>query len=300
MTNLEDDLAAARRWYAEDLRIAAGVRSKSLIDAFASVPRERFVGPAPWHILSPRIGGIDVSALNYQTIVENDPRILYHDILVALDKERQINNGQPSFWAVNFDSLNVATGEDVLHVGCGTGYYSAVLAEMAGPNASVVAVEVDDALAARADAALSAWRNVSVKKCDGATYDAGPVDAIVVNAGVTHPLALWLDRLKPGGRMLLPLTTEGPRSGAGLGAMFLVTRLDTGFALRAVCPTAIINFAGARDARANAQLLDAFQKKRDRLGSLKSLRRDPHAESAECWLHGDGFCLSTAEPGTVH
>jgi protein-L-isoaspartate(D-aspartate) O-methyltransferase len=29
--------------------------------------------------------------------------------------------------------------------------------------------------------------------------------------------------------------------------------------------------------------------------SVRSLRRDPHDADATCWLHGDGFCLSTVE-----
>jgi protein-L-isoaspartate(D-aspartate) O-methyltransferase len=297
---MEDDLSAARRWYAEDLRLAAAVQSSALVEAFATVPREVFVGPAPWHVLSPRIGGLDPTQLVYRTIEENDPRILYHDMLVALDKERKINNGQPSFWAINFDAVAVTRGDAVVHIGCGTGYYTAILAEMAGPHGVVMAVELDDALVQRAKKSLSAWSNVTVQHADGATYDRGPVDVIVVNAGMTHPLPLWLDRLKPRGRLLLPLTVEGPIAGSGLGWMFLITRTDRTFALRVVCPTGIIHFTGARDAGANARLETAFRQKRGALASLRSLRQDPHDESPECWLHSDAFCLSLADTATVH
>ena len=48
-----DPIAAARRSYAEELRLTAHVRSPAVIAAFAAVPRERFVGPGPWHVLSP-------------------------------------------------------------------------------------------------------------------------------------------------------------------------------------------------------------------------------------------------------
>lgn len=297
---MEDNLKAARRWYAEDLRLAANVKSEALIDAFAAVPREIFIGPAPWHIMSPRIGGLDPAHLAYRQVDDNDPRVLCHDVLVALDKDRRINNGQPSFWAINFDAVDVQRGDAVLHVGCGTGYYSAILAEMTGPEGSVTALEIDDALAPRAAAALGAWGNVAVKHCDGATFDAGPMDVIVVNAGMTHPLLSWVEMLKPRGRLLLPLTVDGPIAGSGLGAMFVIMRTANGFAARVVCPTGIIHFTGARDAAANARLEDAFRQKRGALASLRSLRRDVHDEGPDCWLHGDAFCFSRAEPDTVH
>jgi protein-L-isoaspartate(D-aspartate) O-methyltransferase len=47
------DLQTARRRFAEELRVAANVRSLAVVEAFATVPRERFVGPGPWRIRSP-------------------------------------------------------------------------------------------------------------------------------------------------------------------------------------------------------------------------------------------------------
>ncbi|MGY2932081.1 protein-L-isoaspartate O-methyltransferase [Bradyrhizobium sp. GM6.1] len=50
---MDDTLAAARRWYAEDLRYKVPIlRNPRLIEAFASVPREQFVGPGTWRIIS--------------------------------------------------------------------------------------------------------------------------------------------------------------------------------------------------------------------------------------------------------
>src|SRR5580704_17550646 len=46
-------IATARRWFAEELRHTAHVCSESVIEAFATVPREHFAGPGPWRILSP-------------------------------------------------------------------------------------------------------------------------------------------------------------------------------------------------------------------------------------------------------
>ena len=72
-------------------------------------------------------------------------------------------------------------------------------------------------LAEKARAALSGWHQVQVSNTDGAQTAFDPVDVIIVSAGATHPLPSWLNALRPGGRLLFPMTTP-PR---GLGAMLL-------------------------------------------------------------------------------
>jgi len=47
---------------------------------------------------------------------------------------------------------------------------------------------------------------VTVLACDGATIDPGECDAMLINAGVTHPNVLWLDRQRESGRLVVPLT----------------------------------------------------------------------------------------------
>lgn len=113
----EDRLAAARRWFAEELRHTARLRSPAVVEAFARVPRERFAGPGPWRVLSPM-----AMAAGYWSIDDADPRHLCHDVLVAIDEARRLNNGQPSLWAALYDRLGLAAGGHVMHVGAGTGY----------------------------------------------------------------------------------------------------------------------------------------------------------------------------------
>jgi len=112
---------------------------------------------------------------------------------------------------------------------------------------------------------------------------------IVASAGATHPLPAWIDALKPGGRLLFPMTvTRGP------GGMLLVTRLDGDeFSARFLCAAAFYEFAGARDPDVSSRLEQALT--RDRGAGVKSLRRAPHPEEETCWLHGDGWCLSRRE-----
>ncbi|HTN73046.1 MAG TPA: hypothetical protein VMO00_18340 [Methylomirabilota bacterium] len=47
------DIDVARAYYAEELRAVANLQSEALVRAFAKVPREHFLGPGPWQILSP-------------------------------------------------------------------------------------------------------------------------------------------------------------------------------------------------------------------------------------------------------
>jgi len=95
------DLTQARRFFAEELRAAAPIRrNESVVEAFATVPRERFLGPGPWRIIPPKW-----MAAAYET-PDSDPRRVYHDVLVAIDPARSLNNGEPGLWARLFDQLD--------------------------------------------------------------------------------------------------------------------------------------------------------------------------------------------------
>ncbi len=288
---MSDQVAAARRAYAEELRFTAGLRSPAVIDAFATVPRERFLGPGPWRIKSPmRLG-------EYWTTDDADPRSVYHGVLVAVDEARNINNGQPMLWAFLFDRLGIGAAERVAHLACGTGYYTAIMAELVGPAGTIAAVEIDAALAEKARVALAPWPQVAVRNADGATIALDPADVVVASAGATHPLASWLDALKPGGRLLFPMTSnEGP------GGMLLVTRQGSAaaaYAARFLSYAAFIDFSGARDPEVSPRLAAALT--RDRGGAaVRSLRRAAHTEEESCWLHGEGWCLSRLDPAEPH
>ncbi len=274
-------IETARRFYAEDLRFKTRMSSPALFAAFATLPRERFVGPGPWRI---QTGG------ELWTTGDSDPRNVYHDTLIALDETRRINNGQPSLWAYYFDRLGVQPGDRVLHLGCGTGYYTAILAELTGPRGSIAAVEIDEALAERARAALAPWPQVAVLCADGTRGPFDAADAIVVSAGATHPLPAWLDALAPDGRLLFPLTAN-----EGFGVMALLTHTGPGgFAASLQGGVAFIEFQGARDMETGKRLAEALQQKG--ASRVRSLRRDAHEQDESCWLHGEGWCFSFHEP----
>jgi protein-L-isoaspartate(D-aspartate) O-methyltransferase len=282
------DIAVGRRWFAEELRYVARVRTPAVVAAFANVPREQFAGPGPWRLLSP------MYLSDYWTTDDADPRHLYHDVLIAIDETRRLNNGQPSLWAFLYDQLGLAAGDHVVHVGIGTGYYTAILADIVGRDGCVTAVEIDAELADRARANLvPAWPQVHVVAADGFTYrPERPADAIIINAGVTHLSLVWLDSLaKDGGRLLVPLTNADR-----FGTFVLITR-DKGnqhcYAARNVCRTGIIDCVGGRDSEAEARLTAALRKSQF-APPIQSLRRPPDEPDETCWLAGDGWWLSTA------
>jgi protein-L-isoaspartate(D-aspartate) O-methyltransferase len=285
-------LEECRRFYAEEVRLAAAVRSAALVEAFARVPRERFLGPGPWQIASADTG---VGGVAYTATEDDDPRRICHNVPVALDVARNLNNGHPATLAKWIDALDLKQGDRVYHLGCGVGYYTAIIAHVVGSTGHVTAAEVDAGLAARAKENLAPYPAVEVRAGDGAAIDPGPCDAILVNAGVTHPLPAWLDRLREGGRMVIPLTVAmGPQTTTtlGKGVALKITRQAGAFPAQVISVVAIYSCANARDPRLEPLLAKAFGS--GAMFRLKSVRRDAHDQADTCALHGEAVCLSTA------
>lgn len=291
------DLDHIRRRYAEEIRDVLKRRFRidvpsDLIDAFAKVPREQFLGPGPWLIRGTRnnIRQRFTCWLHRSDPTNDwttaDPKHLYsHGAIVAIDADRGLNNGQPSALATWIYFLELQQGDRVLHVGCGVGYYTAIMAEIVGPTGHVVGIEIDPELASRSSQNLAHFDHVEVVHGDGGESVGGPYDAVLINAGVTHPRPIWLDSLQPGGHMIIPLTTENGRGGV-LG----VKHEPQGYAARFILTTQIFDCVGGRDAELSERLHDRFARREWR---VQSLRRDPHEPSNTCWLHGAGFCLSS-------
>lgn len=292
---MSDPLALQRRFFAEEIEAVACLRTPALVEALATVPRERFLAPGPWKVASqgdfqsgPRMPD------TWRSTPDADPRHVCHNISVSIDAGRQLFNGQPGLLCSWIDMLNLAPGARILHVGCGVGYYSALMAHVVGAGGRVVAVEVDGGLAERAAAALAPWTQIEVRHGDGRLGPReGEFDAILVNAGVTHPEACWLDGLSRNGRLLLPLTVSMPAMGSlGKGPALLLTNDGEGGSLgaRPVGFVAIYSAVGLRDETLNRLLGEAM--KAGPFPPVKKLRRDAHDASPACWLHGGGFCLS--------
>ena len=277
-------LEACRTLFAELITAMAGVPKSRLTSAFAATPRERYLGPGPWKVFTGR---------GYTQTPSGDPTFLYQDVVVALEEERGINNGQPALHALCLAALRVKEGESVVHIGAGTGYYTAVLAELTGVTGKVFAYEIAQSLAQRATRNLADLPNVAVYQRSGAEGLLPDCEAIYVSAGATAPLDTWLDALRPGGRLLFPLTPDGSGEIPGLGGMLLVTRgKEERFDARFLCPVMFIPCVGARDRQTAIRLAEAF--KRGDSGKVRSLRRRAPPDET-CWCSGNGWWLSTSE-----
>lgn len=279
------DLELRRQFFAEEIAAVSNLKTPRLIEALASLPREKFLRPGPWLVRAEAdFGGA-------RTTADSEVQHVYHNYSIAIDAARQLFNGAPGIVAASIDALSLAPGDRVLHVGAGLGYYSGLMARVVGEPGRVVAVEVDAALASEARANLAAVPWVDVRLGDATGLAGESFDAILVSAGVTHPQRTWIDALALGGRMVLSLTATIPAMGPigkGFSAVFTKTGNDT-LSARVLAMTAIYSGVGLRDEGLNTQLGQAMM--RTPLPRFSRLRIDAHVPSASCWLHSEGFCL---------
>jgi protein-L-isoaspartate(D-aspartate) O-methyltransferase len=174
---VEPEFRGARLRLVEDIR-AKGIRDLAVLRAFEKVPRHQFVPTGIRHRA-------------------------YEDTPLPIGNGQTIS--QPFIHAHYLELLNLKGTEKVLEIGTGTGYQTALLAQLVP---QVFSVERIAALSAQAKANLDKLgiNNVSLCVGDGTlgwkAY--APFDAILVSAGspsVPQPL---LDQLSDGGRLLIP------------------------------------------------------------------------------------------------
>jgi protein-L-isoaspartate(D-aspartate) O-methyltransferase len=172
-------LAIAReRMVADQLR-ARGITDPRVLTAMGRVPRHRFVEEA----LAGRA---------------------YGDYPLPIGEKQTIS--QPYMVALMTQALELGGGERVLEVGTGSGYQTAILAELAG---KVYSVERIRALADRARAILEelGYYNVLIRVGDGTLgwREEAPFDAVLVTAAAPEVPAPLVEQLKPGGRLVIPV-----------------------------------------------------------------------------------------------
>ncbi len=166
----------------------------------------------------------------------------------------------PSYHALLMAHAGIQPGDHVVHIGAGVGYYTAIMAHLAGATGRVTAIEFDPALAERAALNLSNTGNVQVHEGDGFAMPFEQADVIYVNAGATHPADNWLDGLNDGGRLILPLTAKKtlPLGDTGPitqhGAAFRIERNGADYLANWICGVGVYPCEGGAMRRRRSRL----------------------------------------------
>ena len=276
-----------RRFFAEEIQVVANIRTPAIVEALATVPREAFLPPGPWMIRGE--GDIRGGA---RLTPGDDPRFASHNVAVGIEPDRMLFNGAPGLLAMAIDALEAKAGDHALHLGAATGYYSAILASVLGPSGRLLALEVDEGLAARARKNLESAPQAEVRASDACAAFDETFDVALINAGLTHMPAHLLDAMRPGGRIVAPITASMPAMG-NIGKGLLIRTTNSGgdrWPVQVLTFVAIYSAIGLRDEALNAAIGQALA--RHPFPPVKSLRRDVHDAEASCWCHSAGACLS--------
>lgn len=181
MSEAETD--ALREAMIEAHLIARGISEPAVLDAFAAVPRERFVRT-------------------------QDAPYAYEDTALPFGGPGEtISQPYVVAWMAELAGIGAAT--KLLEIGCGSGYAAAIFA---AAGARVTSLERNGALARAARVRLVDW-DVVVHEADGwfGWPDGAPFDAIVISAAVATVSDAWLAQLAPGGRLVVPVGTDDQR-----------------------------------------------------------------------------------------
>jgi protein-L-isoaspartate(D-aspartate) O-methyltransferase len=187
-----DPFERKRRSMVKEQLMARNIRDPRTLDAMRRVPREKFV------------------AEKYRVRA-------YDDCPLPIGADQTIS--QPYMVALMTEALQLKGTETVLEIGTGSGYQTAILAELAG---QVFSIERLPALADKAEAVL--WKlgytNIAVLVGDGSMGDPdhAPFSAILVTAGSPEIPASLKEQLVEGGRLVIPVGSRGYQE------LFRVTR----------------------------------------------------------------------------
>jgi len=115
---------------------------------------------------------------------------------------------QPYIVALMTELLDLRPASRVLEIGTGSGYQTAVLAQLAS---EVYTVEIIPALAQQALETLAGYRNVHGKVGDGylGWPEAAPFDAIMVTCAPDNVPPILIEQLREGARLVIPVGDSG-------------------------------------------------------------------------------------------
>jgi len=190
---ISDTFTLIRNKMVEDQIVRRGVKDQRVLDAMRRVPRHLFVPP-------------ELELYSYD------------DRPLSIGEDQTIS--QPYIVAFMTEQLFLTGKERVLEIGTGSGYQTAVLAEIVE---EVYTVEIKKVLAKRAQAALDqlAYSNIKSKCSDGylGYKQHAPFEAIMITAAPKQVPKPLVEQLTIGGRMIVPIGTL-------FQELVLITRVD--------------------------------------------------------------------------
>ena len=200
----------------EQQLLSRGITDPRVIDAMERVPRQQFVpsDQRPW---------------------------AFEDRPLPIGYRQTIS--QPYIVAFMTQALNLDSDARLLEIGTGSGYQTAVLAEVAR---QVYSIEIVPELADQAKKTLSelGYQNVHLREGDGymGWTEHAPFDAIMVTAAPDHIPQPLVDQLAVGGRMIIPV-------GESRQALILLTRTERGVTEETVLPVRFVPMTGEAERR---------------------------------------------------
>lgn len=283
-------LEALRRWYAEEVRWASGVSDPRIMSAFASVPRESFLPKGPW------LFSTGMMPETYQLTPNAEPHHLYHNVMVAIDPERELNTALPSYMASVLESASIHVGARVAQIGAGLGYFSAILGNLVGPTGSIVALEVETSLAKQCQRNLANYPNCACLHADGNTYPfkARSLDVLIVHGAATHVPRRWLESLNEGGRILVPLSYASDEP----GQLARITQQRAGFLVEFLQEV----FAYPCTGTYNEECAETLREAVEMYGwyTNSKLRLDLEKVDDSAWLVTPNYWISMTEHAEIH
>ncbi len=178
----ENDFDSLRRRMVIDQLSGRDIKDKKVLDVFEKIPRHEFISPKFY-------------------------KDAYSDFPLPIENGQTIS--QPYIVALMVQLLDIAESDTVLEVGTGSGYETAILAELAG---RVFSIERLKDLTEKAGKVLKemGYQNITLKTGDGTTgwKESAPFDKIVVTAAAEKIPEPLIEQLNSPGRLVIPV---GPR-----------------------------------------------------------------------------------------
>jgi protein-L-isoaspartate(D-aspartate) O-methyltransferase len=195
----------------EQLR-ARGIHDPHVLRIMEAIPRHLFVDEA-----------LDARA--------------YSDHALPIGEEQTIS--QPYMVALMSQALDLKGEEKVLEIGTGSGYQTAILAELADRVFTVERIP-EIAAAARARLTDMGYTNIVYRVADGSLgwKEMGPFDRIIITAGSPRIPAFLEDQLKEGGVCVVPVGSSENQS------LVKATRTAEGISERILCGCTFVPLIG--------------------------------------------------------